>query len=206
MPLSFKLFGRPASLPGTVEKLVVGLGNPGSDYVRNRHNAGFQVVDLLARTQGLTFDLQRAKGLLASGQIMGRQVVLLKPQTYMNLSGQAVAGVARFYQVSPGDILVIYDDLDMPLGRLRLRPDGGSGGHKGMLSIIASLETEQFPRLRIGVGRPAHDDPVDYLLSDFAADELPVMEEAYTAAVATVELYLQKGLAAAMNWCNQLWT
>jgi PTH1 family peptidyl-tRNA hydrolase len=204
MPLSFKLFGRPAHPPDAVGKLIVGLGNPGPGYAHNRHNAGFQVVSLLAQAHGLNFDSQRAKGLLASGQVAGRRVILLKPQTYMNLSGEAVAGVARFYQVSPGDILVIYDDLDLPLGHLRLRPDGGSGGHKGMLSVIAELDSEKFPRLRIGIGRPSYGDPVDYLLSDFAAGELPVMEEAYTAAVATVELYLQKGLAAAMNWCNQL--
>jgi PTH1 family peptidyl-tRNA hydrolase len=205
MPLSFKLFGWPARPPDAVEKLIVGLGNPGPGYAHNRHNAGFQVVNLLAQTHGLTFDRQRAKGLLALGQIVGREVALLKPQTYMNLSGEAVAGAARFYRVSPGDILVIYDDLDLPLGHLRLRPGGGSGGHKGMHSVIADLGTEEFPRLRIGVGRPNHGDPVDYLLSDFAPGELPAMEETYNAAAATVELYLQKGLAAAMDWCNQQW-
>jgi PTH1 family peptidyl-tRNA hydrolase len=204
MPLSFKLFGRPVRSPGTVEKLIVGLGNPGPEYAHNRHNAGFQVVDLLAQAHGLAFDRQQAKGLLSGGRIMGHEVILLKPQTYMNLSGEAVAGAARFYRVSPADILVIYDDLDLPLGGLRLRPGGGSGGHKGMCSVIASLGTEDFPRLRVGVGRPAHGDPVDYLLSDFAPGELPVMKETYNAAAATVELYLQKGLAAAMNWCNQL--
>lgn len=206
MPLSFKLFGRSEDRsPGAVEKLIVGLGNPGPKYAHNRHNVGFHVLDLLARTYDLSFDRQQAKGLLSVGRIAGHKVILLKPQTYMNLSGGAVAGVAHFYRVTPGDVLVVYDDIDLPLGRLRMRPAGGSGGHNGMNSIIASLGMEEFPRLRVGVGRPSCGDPVDYLLHDFAADELAVMEESYTAAAATVELYLKEGLEAAMNWCNRKW-
>lgn len=183
-------------------RLIVGLGNPGRKYAGSRHNVGFQCLDRLAEAWGLSFGRRKHKALLAQGQMAGLQVVLAKPQTFMNLSGQSVKPLAHFYRVCPEDILVIYDDLDLPLGKIRLRPEGGSGGHKGMKSIIEQLGTNGFPRLRLGIGRPTHGDPVDYVLSDFALDEQIALEQAYERAVPAVELWLTEGIAAAMNRYN----
>jgi len=183
-------------------KLIVGLGNPGRPYAANRHNVGFRCLDYLARVHGLSFVRDQAKADLASGRIATLRVLLAKPRTYMNLSGQAVRRLARFYKIAPQDILVIYDDLDLPLGVIRLRPEGGSGGHKGMKSIIESLGTEAFPRLRIGIGRPPDEDVVDYVLSDFTPDEEIAVENAYERVVAAVECFLTEGIAAAMNGYN----
>ncbi|MBC8249245.1 MAG: aminoacyl-tRNA hydrolase, partial [Anaerolineales bacterium] len=142
------------------------------------------------------------KALLAQGEIAGLKVILAKPQTFMNLSGDAVERLARFHKVPPESILVLYDDLDLPVGRIRLRPEGGSGGHKGMKSIMEHLGTNGFPRLRVGIGRPTHGDPVDYVLGDFAPDEQIAIEEAYERVVSAVELWLAEGIAAAMNRYN----
>ncbi|MBC8249886.1 MAG: aminoacyl-tRNA hydrolase [Anaerolineales bacterium] len=185
-----------------IEKLIVGLGNPGRKYAGNRHNIGFQCLDRLAEAWGLSFSRRKHKALLAQGEIAGLKVILAKPQTFMNLSGDAVERLARFYKLPPENILVIYDDLDLPLGRVRLRPEGGSGGHKGMKSIVEHLGTNGFPRLRVGIGRPTHGDPVDYVLDDFAPDEQIAIEEAYERVVSTVELWLTEGIATAMNRYN----
>jgi PTH1 family peptidyl-tRNA hydrolase len=187
--------------PG-VAKLIVGLGNPGRKYASNRHNVGFQCLDRLAEAWGLSFSRRKHKALLAQDEIAGLKVILAKPQTFMNLSGEAVEQLARFYQVAPENILVIYDDLDLPVGRIRLRPEGGSGGHKGMKSIIEHLGSNGFPRLRVGIGRPSHGDPVDYVLSDFAPDERSTIEEACERAVSAIELWLAEGVVAAMNRYN----
>lgn len=188
--------------PG-IDRLVIGLGNPGRKYAGNRHNVGFQCLDRLAAAWGLSFSRRKHKALLAEGEIAGRKVILAKPQTFMNLSGQAVERLVRFYRLPPENILVIYDDLDLPLGKIRLRPKGGAGGHKGMKSIIEHLGTQDFPRLRVGIGRPAHGDPVDYVLSDFTLDQRIVMEEVYGRVIAAVELWLTEGIEAAMNRYNQ---
>ena len=185
-----------------IEKLIVGLGNPGRKYAGNRHSVGFQCLDRLAEAWGLPFSRRKHKALLAQGEIAGLKVILAKPQTFMNLSGDAVERLARFYKLPPENILVIYDDLDLPLGRVRLRPEGGSGGHKGMKSIVEHLGTNGFPRLRVGIGRPTHGDPVDYVLDDFAPDEQIAIEEAYERVVSTVELWLTEGIATAMNRYN----
>jgi PTH1 family peptidyl-tRNA hydrolase len=187
--------------PG-IARLVVGLGNPGRRYASHRHNVGFQCLDRLARAWGLSFSRRKHKALLAEGGIAGLKVILAKPQTFMNLSGEAVGRLARFYKVPPESILVIYDDLDLPVGKIRLRPEGGSGGHKGMKSIIEHLGSDAFPRLRVGIGRPTHGDPVDYVLSDFAPDERMAIEDAYERAVSAVELWLAEGIEAAMNRYN----
>jgi len=188
--------------PG-IAKLIIGLGNPGRKYAGNRHNVGFQCLDRLAEAWDLSFSRRKHKALLAQGEIAGLKAILAKPQTFMNLSGQAVERLARFYKVPPESILVIYDDLDLPLGKIRLRPEGGSGGHKGMNSIIEHLGTDGFPRLRVGIGRPTHSDPVDYVLDDFAPDEQIAIEEAYERAVSAVELWLAEGIVAAMNRYNK---
>jgi PTH1 family peptidyl-tRNA hydrolase len=184
--------------------LIVGLGNPGREYAASRHNIGFRVVEALARAHGLAFTRQRGTHCaVAEGAACGRQVVLAKPQAYMNLSGKAVGSLSRLYRVPAPQILVIYDDLDLPLGRLRLRPDGGSGGHKGMRSIIEALGTQGFPRLRVGIDRPPGKmDPADYVLLPFAAQEQELVAEAVQSAAAAVECWLQGGIAAAMERFN----
>ena len=181
-------------------KLIVGLGNPGPRYAFNRHNAGFQCLDRLARKHGLSFTKTQFRAHLASGEIEGTKVILAKPLTFMNLSGEAIRPLVRWYKVHLQDLLVIYDDLDLPLGKLRLRPKGGAGGHRGMLSIIEALGTQDFPRLRLGIGRPVTGDAVTYVLSDFTPEEQKVMEEAYQKAITTVEVFLTQGLEAALNW------
>ncbi|MGA9350391.1 MAG: aminoacyl-tRNA hydrolase [Anaerolineae bacterium] len=186
----------------STEKLIVGLGNPGRKYAGNRHNAGFQCLDRLAEAWGLSFSKRKHKALLAQGEIASLTTILAKPQTFMNLSGEAVERLARFYKLPPEGFLVIYDDLDLPLGKIRLRPEGGSGGHRGMNSIIEHLGTGGFPRLRVGIGRPTRGDPVNYVLSDFAPDERMAIEEAYERAVSAVELWLAEGIEAAMNRYN----
>ncbi len=183
--------------------MIVGLGNPGPRYERNRHNVGFQVVDALAAGHGLTFDKRQFKALLAQGTIQGRRVLLVKPQTYMNLSGEAVQPLAHYYKVELSHLMVVFDDMDLPLGTLRLRPFGGAGGHKGMKSIIARLGSQRFPRLRIGIGRPpGRMDPAAYVLQDFTAEEEAIMAQVRERAVQALETWLDRGLDAAMNAFN----
>ena len=185
--------------------LIVGLGNPGDEYAKHRHNIGFQIVDALARGHGLAFARHKeAKARVAEGVIAGRPVLLAKPQTFMNLSGKSVARLGRSKEIPPERILVVYDDLDVPLGRLRLRPGGGSGGHKGMRSIIDLLGTQEFPRLRVGIDRPAGGmDPADYVLQPFDDGERPLLEELVARAVAAVECWLEEGIVRAMDLFNQ---
>lgn len=185
-------------------RVIVGLGNPGKQYADNRHNIGFMVVDRLAKQHGLAFTRMMHKGLTALGEIEGHKVALVKPQTYMNLSGDAVGPIVRFYKSPPGDVLVIYDELDLPLGQLRMRPKGGAGGHNGMKSILARLGTEDFPRLRIGVGRPpGRQDPKDYVLNNFSKEELAVLETTFDKALAGIQRWLTEGIDAAMNLVNK---
>lgn len=184
--------------------LVVGLGNPGSEYAAHRHNVGFHVVDALARAHGLAFARHKAaQARVAEGPIAGRSVVVAKPQTFMNLSGKSVARLARDYQIPPERILVVYDDLDLALGRLRLRANGGSGGHKGMRSIIDLLGTQDFPRIRVGIDRPPGGmDPADYVLEPFDREQTEAIREAVQRAVAAVECWLTEGIRAAMDQYN----
>ena len=183
-------------------KLVVGLGNPGPNYAHNRHNVGFRLADRLATDNGLSFTRRQCHAQVASGNIAGRRVLLARPLTYMNLSGTSVAGLVRFYKVRPADVIVAYDDLDLPLGRIRLRAEGGSGGHNGVKSIIERLGTDQFARLRIGIGRPSAGEPADYVLDDFRGDEKPAIEAALDAAAQAVVVWLDDGIEAAMNRFN----
>jgi PTH1 family peptidyl-tRNA hydrolase len=193
---------RPRAQDEPVRKLIVGLGNPGRKYAHNRHNVGFQCLDRLAKAHDLSFTRRRASASLTLGKIADVGVVLARPLTYMNLSGQAVRQLVSFYKLSFEDILVIYDDLDLPLGTIRLRPEGGSGGHKGMRSIIEALGSQTFPRLRVGIGRPPGNDAVSYVLSDFTADEQITLESVYEKVMAAVELFLSEGIEAAMNLYN----
>lgn len=186
-------------------KMIVGLGNPGPRYERNRHNVGFQCVDLLAEKHGLRFDRQRDHAQLALGRIEDQRVILVKPMTFMNVVGPAVVAVARFYKIAPEDMLVVYDDLDLPLGRIRLRPRGGSGGHNGMKSIIQHLGTKEFPRLRIGIGRPpGRMDPADYVLQDFSPEQEEIMVQVRDRAVQAIEYWLEHDITQAMNVFNSM--
>lgn len=183
--------------------LIVGLGNPGRRYARHRHNAGFMTVDRLAQRHGLTFARRKGKAAVAEGTIANQRVILAKPQMYMNVSGESVARLVRFFKLPPDRVLIIYDDLDLPLARLRLRPNGGSAGHKGLKSIIQRLGTQAFPRLRVGIGRPAHGDPTDFVLQAFTADEWIDMDVALSRAAEAIEYWLVHGINAAMNIFNQ---
>jgi len=202
MRLSFPLFGRPRGR-GTVEWMIVGLGNPGARYAHNRHNVGFHVVDRLAAEADLRFDERQNNALMARGTIEGSSVALVKPQTYMNLSGKAVGPLVRFYKVPLERLLVICDDLDLPLGQLRLRLKGGSGGHRGLASVIEHLGSQDFPRLRVGIGRPAGTmSPEAYVLQDFDTTQQTIMEQVYPRAVEAVRTVLREGFQAAMNRFN----
>ncbi len=185
--------------------LIVGLGNPGAGYADHRHNIGFQVVEALARAYALAFARQRGmKARVAEGRIGSRRVILAKPQTFMNLSGKAVHRLSQTHEIRPEYILVVYDDLDLPLGRLRLRPEGGSGGHKGMRSIIELLGTQAFPRLRVGIGRPpGRLDPAEYVLQPFDEQQKSLVAEAVARAVGAVECWLAEGIVAAMDRFNR---
>jgi len=185
--------------------LVAGLGNPGPEYADHRHNIGFQVVEILARSHGLTFSRRKAiRAHVAEGRIAGRAVLLVKPQTYMNLSGRSVGRLQRAYEIPSEQILIVYDDLDLPLGRLRMRPEGGSGGHKGMRSIIDVLGTQAFPRLRVGVDRPpGRMDPAEYVLRPFDKEQQALLDEILERAVAAVECWLVDGIVAAMELFNR---
>lgn len=184
--------------------LVVGLGNPGQTYAAHRHNVGFRVVDALARRHGLAFTHRRGLARVAEGTIAGRRVILAKPQTFMNASGKSVARLSRAPNIPPERILVVYDDLDLPLGRLRLRAEGSSGGHRGLRSIIDALGTQQFARVRVGIDRPpGHMDPVDYVLEPFAARERPLLDDALARAADAVECWLHEGILAAMDRFNR---
>jgi PTH1 family peptidyl-tRNA hydrolase len=183
-------------------RLIVGLGNPGSEHRKNRHNVGFQVLERLASQYRLGFDRLEFKGLLARGKIAEEPVILLKPLSYMNLSGGVVKPVMSRYKIRLGDLLLIYDDLDLPLGKTRIRASGGSAGHRGMESIISSLGTDEMARLRIGIGRPSGGPPEEYVLQDFSPEESITMETAYEEALACVLCFIQEGIAVCMNEYN----
>jgi PTH1 family peptidyl-tRNA hydrolase len=194
-----------------VAKMIVGLGNPGPEYARNRHNVGFQVVDLFAERHGLKFDKAQKRARVALGQIAltalaapwSGRVLLVKPITFMNASGEAVGPLAKFHKVAAADILVVFDDLDLPIGRIRLRSDGGSSGQKGVKSIIQSLGVETFPRLRVGIGRPPGQmDPADYVLQAFSAAQEEEMAFVRSKAADAIETWLAQGIVAAMNKFN----
>ncbi|RMG99597.1 MAG: aminoacyl-tRNA hydrolase [Aquificota bacterium] len=184
-------------------KLIVGLGNPGKDYERTRHNVGFMVVDELVRRLGVKTYSQECLSHLYKVNFMGRQVLLAKPQTYMNNSGLAVFNLLEDYKISPQEMLVVYDDLDLPLGKLRLRLKGSSGGHHGVESIIREIKTEDFPRLKIGIGRPRDKSKVvEYVLSPFEKHEEDTLLRVLDRASSCLTRCLEFGLEESMNYCN----
>lgn len=183
--------------------LIVGLGNPGPEYARNRHNVGFRVVDVFAQAHQMAFRRILHQALIAEGRLAGQRVILAKPQTFMNLSGRSVRPLVSYYRVPLNRLLVVYDDMDLPLGAIRLRPRGSPGGHNGMKSIVQALGTMEFPRLRIGIGRPpGHMNPADYVLQDFRPDEEEILEGVLHRATQAIRTFIEEGLEAAMNRFN----
>ena len=200
-------------------KMIVGLGNPGPRYARNRHNIGFQVVDLLARRHAIPLSRAKFNALYGEGWITRpsaldpdpsrsarrprQKALLLRPLTFMNRSGAAVAPAARFFDIAAQDIFVIYDELDLPSGKLRLRPFGGAGGHNGMKSLIHLLGTDRFPRARVGIGRPQTPmDPAAYVLQNFSSEEEDLFEPLRTRIADAAESWLFQGIDMAMNRFN----
>lgn len=181
--------------------LVVGLGNPGRRYRGTRHNVGHEVIERLARRWGIRLH-EEEEALVGSGPVAGHVVLLGQPLTYMNESGRAVASLVRRYGLRPQEVLVIYDDVDLPLGTIRIRPRGSAGGHRGMSSVLSALGTQDVPRLRIGIGRP-QGDAAAYVLSRFSPEERPIVDEAIERAADAVEVILQEGVEAAMNRFNR---
>ena len=185
-------------------KLIVGLGNPGREYEYTRHNIGFRVVDKLAAQEGWKWNERRSRAILASGNLGPEKAVLAKPITYMNLSGEAVGELARWYKVQPADMLIVYDELDLPVGRVRLRPAGKAAGHNGMKSILHHLHTDAIPRLRVGIGHPtnSHIPGRDHVLGVPSTDENILIARAEDRAIEAIRLLISQGMDAAMNLVN----
>lgn len=181
--------------------LIVGLGNPGRDYEGTRHNAGFMLIDRIAARHKIRFT-RAARALSGRGAVAGQDAVLLKPQSFMNLSGQAVKEAAEAFSVEPDAIIVAHDDCDLPLGKIRLRRGGGSGGHKGVASVIERVGTREFRRIRLGVGRPPDGDTVEYVLSRFSSAEEEALEGMLDRGADAVEALIAEGIDAAMNRFN----
>ena len=183
--------------------IIAGLGNPGIRYQGTRHNTGFYVLDLLARAHGIKINKAKHKAILGEGRIGSEKVVLAKPQTFMNLSGESILLLKQWYHTEEDHILVIYDDIDLDPGVLRIRASGSAGTHNGMRSVLAGLRTEDFPRVRIGIGRsPADLDPADYVLSRFPEEEAGLVREACDRAAKGVECVLMQGTETAMSRYN----
>ncbi len=183
--------------------LVVGLGNPGSQYEFTKHNVGFLTVDYLADKLNIKINKLKFKGLFAKEKIENEDVVLLKPQTYMNLSGESVRDFANFFKIPPENIIVVVDDVDLPMGKIRIRKKGSAGTHNGMKSIIYQLQSDNFIRIKVGIEREDRkDDLADYVLKGFSKDEVPIMEESMERAAKAVLEILKKGPDVAMNKFN----
>jgi len=182
-------------------KLIVGLGNPGKAYTNSRHNVGFRCVDRFARLNHIPLTRRQQRAKVGMGIVAETEVVVARPRTFMNLSGEAVGRLVRRFGVPLEDLIVIHDDMDLPPGKVRIRQRGGSAGHKGVQSIIASLGSQDFPRIRVGIGRPDGDE-ISYVLSDFTAEEKQVIEEAVSTAADAIHCILTEGIEAAMNRYN----
>ena len=181
-------------------RLIAGLGNPGAEYDGTRHNVGFAVVDRLAAEWGLTWQHEKRWRLLWA---KGERAILVKPTSYMNRSGEPIQAIAEFYKITPAEILIVLDDMDLPLGRLRLRPDGGTAGHNGLESVIVQFGTEEIPRLRVGIGAAPKEGSVDYVLGRFFEEERPIAEKTVARAVEAVKWSIDKGVLSAMNLFNK---
>ena len=187
-------------------KLIVGLGNPGRTYARNRHNVGFRCLNYFARLHSIRFDHRQCRAKVGLAELKGEKLLLAKPGTFVNLSGKSVACLMHKHGIPLSDLLVIYDDLDLPLGKIRLRQSGSSGGHKGMNSIISALGSEAFPRMRVGIGRPqaeeqsiGEDSIVNYVLGDFSPQEEAIIKPVIARVAEAIDCFLTQGIEAAMN-------
>lgn len=188
--------------------LVVGLGNPGSQYARTRHNVGWMVLDELARRHSLDLGRRQHEAVVGSGLVNGQRVLLAKPQTYMNLSGRAVSALRRYHNIPLEHVMAVCDDLNLPLGKLRLRISGSDGGHNGLKSVAESLASRDYPRLRFGVGAPPQEERQqrgtrDFVLEAFTADEWPLVSETVARAADSLEAWLAEGMEIAMNRFNR---
>ena len=183
--------------------IIVGLGNPGKEYEETRHNTGFMVLDKIAEKYNIDVRKQKCKALLGQGEINGEKVILVKPQTYMNLSGEAVSEVMKFYKVEKKNIIIIFDDIDLPVGTLRVKERGSAGTHNGVKSVVYLLGTTEFKRVKVGVGkqRPG-EDLVNHVLGKFSKEDRVLLEEALDKAVAATEMIMGQSVAAAMNSFN----
>jgi peptidyl-tRNA hydrolase, PTH1 family len=183
--------------------LIIGLGNPGREYRETRHNVGFMLLDRLTVKLNARFTRLQSKALVASANYLERKIILAKPQTFMNLSGQSVQGLVHFYKLPLENLLIAHDDLDLPVGTIRIRPDGSSAGQKGMASTIERLGTDEFPRLRLGIGRPPGQmQAPDFVLQDFSKADLAIISETLNRAVEATLTWVTEGLDAAMNKYN----
>jgi peptidyl-tRNA hydrolase, PTH1 family len=189
-------------------KLIIGLGNPGKEYSANRHNIGFLCLNYFAKLHGIALDKKQAHARVGTGVVAGTDVILAKPQTYMNASGLSVVQLLQKYRIALEDLMVIHDDLDLPLGKIRLRRDSSSGGHKGANSVITALGTRDFIRIRVGIGRPqepgqsAEEEIIDYVLGDFTAGDRPVIEDTIRRVSAALVCLMEEGITAAMSKFN----
>lgn len=185
--------------------IVVGLGNPEPKYDTTRHNIGFHAIDVLSKKYNITLNKLKFKAVFGDGNIGGEKVILVKPQTYMNLSGEAVRDIASFYKVEPEKIIVIFDDVSLETGRMRIRAKGSAGGHNGIKSIIYQLNSDQFPRIKLGIGAPPHSDfdLADYVLGRFTSDEIKTLEPVLLDTADAVEGIIKNGIDDAMNKFNR---
>lgn len=184
--------------------IIAGLGNPGRKYMYTKHNVGFEVIDLLAAKHDIKVNRARFKGAVGKGRIMGREVMLLKPLTYMNLSGMSILDAVEYYRLEYENLMVVYDDVDLELGRIRIRKGGSAGTHNGMKSIIYQLQTEDFPRLRLGIGRPAEGQDLSrYVLNRFSKEQREIINKAETKAVLAVETFIEDGVGRTMDLYNR---
>lgn len=181
--------------------LIIGLGNPGKEYVNTRHNIGFDAINYIANKYNIEINREKFKGVYGEGFINNNKVILLKPTTYMNLSGESVREIVNFYKLDNDGIIVLYDDISLEVGKLRIRPKGSAGGHNGIKSIIANLGTEEFQRIKIGVGQPKHD-LVSHVLGKFNEEENKVLEKTLLAVVQAVEVIVKNDISEAMNKFN----
>lgn len=181
--------------------LVVGLGNIGKQYEHTRHNVGFDVIDLISNKYNILINREKFKGIYGEGNICGSKVILLKPSTYMNLSGESVREVVNFYKIQNENIIILYDDISLDVGRLRIRSQGSAGGHNGIKNIIANLGTDTFPRVKIGVGQPK-GELIAHVLGRFSKEDRDKLEKVFAASIESVELIISKGITEAMNKFN----
>ncbi len=203
----FDLFGQIAKdtpKSGPVEYMIVGLGNPGMQYARTRHNAGFMAMDRLAEQYGVTVNRSKFQALIGETTIEGKRVLLMKPQTFMNNSGEAVGEAARFYKLSADKILILSDDITLDVGRLRVRRKGSDGGHNGLKSIREHLGSDGYPRIKIGVGQKPHPDYdlVDWVLGNFSSEDMEKLKEAFPTVIEGIQKILTGNIDGAMQCCN----